>query len=193
MRRPAIALRPYIYTRKEIGRLMAAARKLFSPHKLRCQTYYHLIGLLAATDMRSGEAVRLANSDVNLAEGLITIRESKVGKSRVVPLHSTTVKSPVAYKARRDAFLNKVEAPRFFISEIAGQSAVPMKASARSVGRRDLRKPAMEFLPGCMIYVTRSLSRRYSPGTATVQMSSVICRFFQPSSGTATLQTPTAT
>ena len=35
--------------------------------KLRCHTYYHLVGLLATTGMRSGEAVRLANSDVNLA------------------------------------------------------------------------------------------------------------------------------
>ena len=95
---PAIALRPYIYTREEIGRLMAAARNLFSPHKLRCHTYYHLIGLLATTGMRSGEAVRLANSDVDLAEGLITIRESKFGKSRVVPLHSTTVKSLAAIR-----------------------------------------------------------------------------------------------
>ena len=91
MRRPEIALRPYIYTRDEIARLMAAARNLFSPQKLRCHTYYHLVGLLATTGMRSGEAVRLANSDVNLAEGLITIRESKFGKSRVVPLHPTTV------------------------------------------------------------------------------------------------------
>ena len=64
---------------------MAAARNLFSPQKLRCHTYYHLVALLATTGMRSGEAVRLANSDVNLAEGLITIRESKFGKSRLVP------------------------------------------------------------------------------------------------------------
>jgi integrase/recombinase XerD len=75
--------------------------------------------------MRSGEAVRLANSDVDLAEGLITIRESKFGKSRVVPLHSTTVKSLAAYKARRDTFLNKVEAPRFFISESRGPISSP--------------------------------------------------------------------
>ena len=74
VRRPEIALRPYIYTRDEIARLMAAARNLFSPQKLRCHTYYHLVGLLATTGMRSGEAVRLANSDVNLSEGLITIR-----------------------------------------------------------------------------------------------------------------------
>lgn len=120
MRRPAISLRPYIYTQEQIDRLMAAARNLFSPHNLRCHTYCHLIGLLATTGMRSGEAVRLANSDVNLAEGLITIRESKFGKSRVVPLHPTTVKALAAYKVRRDAFLKRTEAFTFFISERRG-------------------------------------------------------------------------
>jgi integrase/recombinase XerD len=62
---------------------------------------------------------------VDLAEGLITIRESKFGKSRVVPLHRTTVKSMDGYKARRDAFLKKAEAPRFFISESRGPIGSP--------------------------------------------------------------------
>jgi integrase len=84
MRQPESAFRPYIYTSEEIDRLMAAAHRLFSPRGLRCHTYYHLVGLLATTGMRSGEAVRLAESDVNLAEGLLTIRETKFGKCRVV-------------------------------------------------------------------------------------------------------------
>ena len=117
IRRPPTDLRPYIYTQEEIGRLMAAARKLHSPRKLRCHTYYHLIGLLATTGMRSGEAVRLANSDVNLADGLITIQKSKFGKSRVVPIHTTTARALAAYKARRDAFLKRAVASSFFISE----------------------------------------------------------------------------
>jgi integrase/recombinase XerD len=128
VRRPEIALRPYIYTQDEIARLMAAARNLFSPQKLRCHTYYHLVGLLATTGMRSGEAVRLANSDVNLAEGLITIRESKFGKSRVVPLHPTTVNSLAEYKVRRDVFLKKAEAPTFFINERRGPIGSPHKS-----------------------------------------------------------------
>lgn len=136
MRRPAIALRPYIYTREEIGRLMAAARNLLSPCKLRCHTYYHLLGLLATTGMRSGEAVRLANSDVNLAEGLITIHESKFGKSRVVPLHPTTVRALAEYVARRDAFLKKAEASTFFISERRG----PISSLRKSF--REIRRAA---------------------------------------------------
>ena len=128
MRRPEIALRPYIYTQEEIGRLMAAARNLFSPRGLRCHTYYHLVGLLATTGIRSGEAVRLADTDVNLREGLLTIRESKFGKSRIVPLHPTTLKALAGYKVRRNAFLKKAEAPAFFINERADQSSSPHKS-----------------------------------------------------------------
>jgi integrase/recombinase XerD len=152
MRRPEVALRPYIYTQEEISRLMAAARKLFSPRGLRCHTYYHLVGLLATTGMRSGEAVRLADRDVNLAEGLLTIRESKFGKSRIVPLHPTTVKALAGYKARRDAFLKKAEAPTFFINERGGPiTAAPTRASAISVARRGWRRCAMDSVPGCTI------------------------------------------
>jgi integrase len=57
---------------------------------------------------------------IRLAEGLITIRESKFDKSRVVPLHPTTVKALAAYKVRRDAFLKRTEAFTFFISERRG-------------------------------------------------------------------------
>jgi integrase len=128
MRQPESVLRPYIYTQDEIDRLMAAARKLFSPRGLRCHTYYHLVGLLATTGMRSGEAVRLGDGDVNLAEGVLTIRDSKFGKSRLVPLHPTTVKALAKYKARRDAFLKKVDAPAFFINERGGPIKSPQKS-----------------------------------------------------------------
>src|SRR5579862_93352 len=128
VRRPEVDLRPYIYTQEEISRLMAAARDLLSPRGLRCHTYCHLVGLLATTGMRSGEAVRLGVGDVNLAEGLLTIRESKFGKSRIVPLHPTTIKALAGYKARRDAFLKKAEAPTFFINERRGPISSPHKS-----------------------------------------------------------------
>jgi integrase/recombinase XerD len=115
--RPAVAIRPYIFTEDEILRLMQAARKLFSPRKLRCHTYHCLIGLLAATGMRSGEAVRLRTEDVDLSQRLLTIRDTKFGKSRLVPIHATTAAALAAYAARRDTFLGKTCVPTFFISE----------------------------------------------------------------------------
>lgn len=91
---PPAVLRPYIYTEDEILRLMDAARNLFSPRKLRCHTYTCLVGLLAVTGLRSGEAVRLRNEDVDMVQGLLTIRDTKFHKSRLVPIHSSTIVVP---------------------------------------------------------------------------------------------------
>jgi len=115
--RPRAIRRPYIYTEQEIFRLMDAARNLCSPQGLRGHTYYCLLGLLAVTGLRSGEAVRLREEDVDLPQGLLTIRDTKFGKSRLVPVHPTTVKALSAYAKRRDAFVGKASVPTFFISE----------------------------------------------------------------------------
>jgi integrase len=109
--------KPYIYTETEILRLMEAARAIRSYYGLRGQTYYCLIGLLTVTGLRIGEALRLRREDVDLDAGLLTIVESKFGKSRLVPIHSTTVEALAEYSRRRDAFLGKVTVPRFFVSE----------------------------------------------------------------------------
>jgi integrase/recombinase XerD len=143
--RTAVAIRPYIFTEDEILRLMQAARKLFSPlaqelkaHcKLRCHTYHCLIGLLAATGMRSGEAVRLRTEDVDLSQRLLTIRDTKFGKSRLVPIHATTATALAAYAARRDTFPGKTCVATFFISErrrTIGDSA--LHAAFRTIGAR---------------------------------------------------------
>jgi integrase/recombinase XerD len=68
--------------------LIAAAASLRFP--LRVATYQTMIGLLAVTGMRVGEAIRLDRPDLDLADGILTVRESKFGKSRLLPLHPTT-------------------------------------------------------------------------------------------------------
>ena len=50
-------------------------------------TYETLIGLLAATGMRISEAIKLDRTDIDWAEGVLLVRESKFNKSRYVPLH----------------------------------------------------------------------------------------------------------
>ncbi|MDA8346285.1 MAG: tyrosine-type recombinase/integrase [Thermaerobacter sp.] len=54
-------------------------------------TYATLIGLLAVTGMRAGEAIRLDRDDVAWEQGLLTVRSTKFGKSREVALHLTTI------------------------------------------------------------------------------------------------------
>jgi integrase len=88
---PSHRVVPYIYSDDDIGRILQEARRLTPEH--RADTYQTLIGLIFVTGMRVGEAVRLDNQDVDLDEGILTIRDSKFGKSRQVPVHPSTVEA----------------------------------------------------------------------------------------------------
>ena len=62
-----------------------------------------LIGLLAVTGMRVGEALRLTDADIDTDAAVITIRETKFGKSRQVPVTASTIDAlPRAWTAIRD-------------------------------------------------------------------------------------------
>ncbi len=91
---------PYLYTDAEIAALMDAARTLRTPFGT--ATYTTLIGLLAAAGLRVGEAIRLDRGDLDVLAGTLTIWMSKFGKSRLVPLHPTTVAALHAYLHRSD-------------------------------------------------------------------------------------------
>jgi integrase/recombinase XerD len=83
--------RPFIYSVADVDELMRQARTLVSP--LRAATYETLIGLLAASGLRIGEAIKLDRGDVDWAQGVLLIRESKFGKSRLVPLHPSSMQA----------------------------------------------------------------------------------------------------
>lgn len=108
---------PYIYTMPEIEKIVASAAALPSAKGLRGPTLSTLFGLLAVTGMRVGEAVALNRTDVDLTAGTLVIREGKLGKSRIVPIHATTQQILEHYSARRDAALPGVKEAAFFISE----------------------------------------------------------------------------
>ena len=100
LRDPGRRATPYLYTDAEVVALMAAAAILRTP--LRAATYATLIGLLAVTGLRVGEAIRLDVADLDSTEETLTIWTSKFGKSRLVPLHPTTVAALRRYLARHD-------------------------------------------------------------------------------------------
>jgi len=104
---------PYIYTDKEICDLMSAAQIL---HGLKGVTYATLLGLLAATGMRVGEAIALERCDVNDHEGLLIIRYGKFGKSRELVLHRTTLQALRAYARMRDVALPHPRSQSFLLS-----------------------------------------------------------------------------
>jgi integrase len=83
---------------------------------LRVSTYQTLIGLLVVSGMRIGEAIKLDRSDVNWDDGVLLIRESKFGKSRLVPLHPSTVDALAAHAELRDTLVPRPKEPSFFVS-----------------------------------------------------------------------------
>src|SRR6266540_3575219 len=91
---------PYLYSDAELGRLIAAAGELRP--RLRAATYQTLIGLLATCGLRVSEAIALNTVDLDRDEELVVIRETKFAKSRLVPLHSTTMARLAAYIKLRD-------------------------------------------------------------------------------------------
>jgi integrase len=105
---------PYLYSPGEVAALMAAAGRLAPP--LRAATWQTLIGLLAVTGMRQSEARHLDRDQVDLDAGVLTIANSKFGKSRQQFLHSTTVAALRSYQRRRDRWCPAPAAPSFFIS-----------------------------------------------------------------------------
>jgi integrase len=68
----------YIFSAEKIGVLMEAAAKLHAPDGLRRTTIPTAIGLLWATGIRPNEACQLVDDDVDLTNGRMTIRETKV-------------------------------------------------------------------------------------------------------------------
>jgi integrase/recombinase XerD len=107
---------PYIYSHEEIQQILKAARNLPPSTGLRPWTYYTLLGLMAVTGMRISEVLRLDHADVDLKQGLLTIRLTKFSKSRLIPLHPSTVKKLKLYLHRRDQLYPRPLTNRFFLS-----------------------------------------------------------------------------
>lgn len=105
---------PYVYSDADIIKLLHAAQT--RRHPLVAATYTTLVGLLAITGMRIGEAIALDDRDVNLRSGVLTIRKGKFGKTREIPVHPTTVDALAAYRRERKRTAPSRNEPSFFVS-----------------------------------------------------------------------------
>lgn len=108
---------PFIYSDADILGLMAAATRSLRTRIRRC-TYATLIGLLAVTGMRVGEVIQLDRSDINWGDGVLTVRNAKFGKSRLVVLHSTTISALHDYGRVRDEMVPHPRDPNFFVTPV---------------------------------------------------------------------------
>jgi len=120
--------RPYLYSEAEILRLLKAAKDYPSWNRFpgpwwnrfQAQTFSCIFGLLAVTGMRVGEVLNLQPADIDWTDGVLTIRNAKFGKSRLVPLHSSTLKALATFVQHRDRFFARLqprpELSHFFVT-----------------------------------------------------------------------------
>ena len=106
---------PFIYSRADVQALMDQVPGLI-PAPLRAATFQTMIGLLAATGMRIGEVLALGRRDISWAEGAITVRDAKFGKSREVLLDPSVTAALATYATLRDQALPAPQSPAFFLS-----------------------------------------------------------------------------
>jgi integrase/recombinase XerD len=105
---------PYVFTSGEVIALMHAAGRL--SRRLPAATYQALIGMLAVTGMRPGEAYALDRDDADLDAAAVTITSSKNGACRQLPLHATTVRALAGYARHRDRLCPHPAGPSFLVS-----------------------------------------------------------------------------
>jgi integrase/recombinase XerD len=109
--------RPYLYTEQEIQRLLTAAKSLSSSSGLRPWTYHCLFGLLAVSGLRISEAIKLERQDVDFHQELLTIRQTKFNKSRLIPLHTSTRDVLTQYADHRDRLVPSPRSSCFLLND----------------------------------------------------------------------------
>jgi integrase len=93
---------PHVFSDREIGDLLRAAAGLDPAGGLRPHCYATLFALLACTGLRISEALALSWADVDLAEGVLTVRAGKRGRARLVPLHPSALTPLRDYAEERE-------------------------------------------------------------------------------------------
>jgi integrase/recombinase XerD len=110
---------PYIYTEEEIVALMSAARGIRCVQ--RAITFEALIGLLASSGLRLGEALALDRQDVDLTDGVVHIRLGKHQRQRDVPIHPTTTDALRTYIRERERLSPTTQSPALFLNTQGGR------------------------------------------------------------------------
>jgi integrase len=108
----------HIYTDQELQKILVEARHVSRKNSVCGLTLHTMIDLAASTGLRISEVIRLEREDVDLKTGVLNIRCSKFNKSRLVPVHPTTLEVIRNYAAARDAAFPSCKAVAFFVNTI---------------------------------------------------------------------------
>lgn len=148
----------HLYTQAEIAALMQAADDLGGLDGL---TYQTLIGLLACTGLRIGEALRLQEEDIDWTTGLLTVRHSKLRRSRSLPLEVSTLRVLQTYRQKRRKHLGPTHPTPLFVGHhgraiVYGQAAKTFRGLRERLGWNQQPVPRWHdlrhtFAVSCMI------------------------------------------
>ncbi len=106
----------HIISDEELARLLREARHVSQKHPVCGITLHTIVGLAASTGLRIGEVVRLDRADVDLATGVLLIRQTKFKKDRYVPTHPSTLETMRSYAALRDSTFPDGRDAAFFVT-----------------------------------------------------------------------------
>jgi integrase/recombinase XerD len=165
---------PYLYSAAEVSGLLQATQALRPP--LRAATHESLFGLLACSGMRIGEAIGMTRTDVDLGDGIITIRHAKFDRDRIVPLHPSATAALRGYAVRRDRLCPAPRSDRFFLSSVgtaltySGVHATFVQVSIATGLRAGTRRPRIhDYADVCVMPMFPGTS--CSPGVAAWKLS----------------------
>ena len=153
---------------------------------LHAATHRVLIGLLSVTGMRLGEVIRLDRSDLDTAEGVLTIRDSKFAKSRQVPLHPSTLVALADYGELHDHCCSSPKAPSLLISTTGSRLISQNVHYVFAVwsAKLDSSPAPIVAVPGCTTSATRWPWTPCSAGIARASTSKRVCPCCPPFSVT---------
>jgi integrase len=174
---------PHIYSEAEIAALLAAARRLSPSPGLRPQTYATLFGLLACTGLRVSEALQLTRSDIAWGQNLLTVHSTKFRKTRLVPLHPTTMQALRTYARVRERFHPLRRTERFFVARHGTPLSVSVVRTTFGKLRRQLgwtarsgtRAPRIHDLRHT--FACRRLLDWYQAGKAVDEMTNALATY----------------
>ena len=150
--KPPPSLVPYLFTREEIRRLLDATSYYHTDRtRLEPHTFRALLLLLYGAGLRLGEALHLALADVDLATALLTIRDTKFYKTRLVPLGPDLCGNMRQYAEQRHRRHAPQAADSAFLVDCHGE---PLRARTVRHAFAQLRKRAG---------ITRTDGARYQP------------------------------
>jgi integrase/recombinase XerD len=130
---------PFIFTPEEIAAILSEASR--SDGGSFSATVLHMaLGLIASTGLRASEALGLDRNDVMPRErpGTLFIRESKFGKSRIVPVHPSVAQQLSVYAGHRELLGYGAQTPAFFVSRLGGRLPYPSLVKSFNTIVRDL-------------------------------------------------------